>query len=308
MKAPFIFLCAEITRENALTLMRWLEDEEVTRYMRDGGDVSLHMAQVLEKVNLPVLTHLFNRNGKFYMAYDKRHVPVGFVRLAIRSAETEMVVAIGDKKNWGMRLGTSVIRESLKIAFFELRSPRVVAVVHKENRRSIGAFTGAGFRIEHETPALQRFVLTMEEYLKSIEGGAAMTSEIYITELDKMKLKKLIEEKSEYGMKPDRSLIDLDREIGRARVVDSEQLPRNVVSMHSRALLHLNGEDVDASLVYPDEADWEQNRISVLSPIGTAILGYREGDAIQWEIPSGSTVIKIKKILYQPEAAGDYHL
>jgi regulator of nucleoside diphosphate kinase len=45
-----------------------------------------------------------------------------------------------------------------------------------------------------------------------------------------------------------------------------------------------------------------------LSPIGTAIIGYGEGDNIEWEVPNGRTEILIKKILYQPEAAGDYHL
>ncbi|MEN6313620.1 MAG: nucleoside diphosphate kinase regulator [Clostridiaceae bacterium] len=308
MREPFIFLYSEITRENALVLMHWLEDHEVGRYLSDARNVSASIAQVLDRVNLPILTHLFNKDGRFYIAYDRHNVPVGFVRLVIKSAETEIVIVIGDRNNWGKHLGTGTIRESLKIAFFELRSPRVVANIHKENRRSIRAFRNAGFRMEHETSELKSFIITMEEYLKSIQEEIAASDEIYITEVDKARLKKLIDDKLYDGMKMDKSLLTLDREINRATVVDIKQLRQDVVTMNSRFLLHLNGEEMEASLVYPHEADWTEKRLSVLSPIGTAILGYSEGNSIEWEVPSGVIAIEIKKILYQPEAAGDYQL
>ncbi|MPN08809.1 Regulator of nucleoside diphosphate kinase [bioreactor metagenome] len=78
--------------------------------------------------------------------------------------------------------------------------------------------------------------------------------------------------------------------------------------MNSRVLMNLNGKDMEVSLVYPCDADWGENRLSVLSPVGTAILGYSEGDDIEWKVPSGTARITIKKLLYQPEARGDYHL
>lgn len=309
MREPFIFLCSEITRENALVLMHWLEDQEVRRYLSDARNVSAGIAQVLDRVNLPILTHLFNKDGRFYIAYDRHNVPVGFVRLVIKSAETEIVIVIGDRNNWGKRLGTGTIRESLKIAFFELRSSRVVAKIHKENKRSIRAFRSAGFRMEHETPELKSFIITMEEYLKSIQEGIARSDEIYITEVDKARLKKLIDGKLHGAAKPaDESLLALDREISRATVVAIKLLRRDVVTMNSRFLLHLDGEKMEASLVYPHQADWSLKRLSVLSPVGTAVLGYSEGNNIEWGVPSGVMAIEIKKILYQPEAAGDYHL
>ena len=78
--------------------------------------------------------------------------------------------------------------------------------------------------------------------------------------------------------------------------------------MNTRALLHLDHEDIELTLVYPEDADLAKNKMSVLSPIGTAILGYKAGDIVEWEVPSGITQIHIKGILYQPEASGDYHL
>jgi regulator of nucleoside diphosphate kinase len=61
-------------------------------------------------------------------------------------------------------------------------------------------------------------------------------------------------------------------------------------------------------VVFPSEADSEQGKISVLAPVGTALLGYRVGDTVEWVVPGGLRRLKIERILYQPEAAGDYHL
>jgi regulator of nucleoside diphosphate kinase len=62
------------------------------------------------------------------------------------------------------------------------------------------------------------------------------------------------------------------------------------------------------TLVFPQEANISQGKISVLAPIGTAMLGYRVGEVFRWKVPTGERKLKVKKILYQPEAAGDYHL
>ena len=62
------------------------------------------------------------------------------------------------------------------------------------------------------------------------------------------------------------------------------------------------------SLVFPKEADVDKGKISVLAPVGTAMIGYRVGDIIEWEVPSGLRRLKVEEVLYQPEASGDYHL
>jgi regulator of nucleoside diphosphate kinase len=60
--------------------------------------------------------------------------------------------------------------------------------------------------------------------------------------------------------------------------------------------------------VFPSEANFDEGKISVLAPVGTAMLGYRVGDSIEWEVPSGRRRLKVEELLYQPEAAGDYNL
>jgi regulator of nucleoside diphosphate kinase len=70
----------------------------------------------------------------------------------------------------------------------------------------------------------------------------------------------------------------------------------------------VSGDENTYSLVFPTEADFTQGKISVLAPIGMAILGYKLGDTIEWRVPSGMRKLKVEAILYQPEAAGHYNL
>ena len=70
----------------------------------------------------------------------------------------------------------------------------------------------------------------------------------------------------------------------------------------------VSGETNVYSLVFPTEADFSEGKISVLAPIGTAILGYKRGDTIEWPVPSGLRRLKVDQVLYQPEAAGNFSL
>jgi regulator of nucleoside diphosphate kinase len=66
------------------------------------------------------------------------------------------------------------------------------------------------------------------------------------------------------------------------------------------------GEQFECTLVYPSDVNTDKNRISVLAPIGTAIIGYRAGDTIEWPIPAGTVRLKVEEVLYQPEWEGDF--
>jgi regulator of nucleoside diphosphate kinase len=100
----------------------------------------------------------------------------------------------------------------------------------------------------------------------------------------------------------------LEEELDRADIVDPRDMPPDVITMRSTVRLKdlVNGEANTYSLVFPTEADFTQGKISVLAPIGTAILGYRRGDTIEWPVPSGLRRLKVDEILYQPEASGDF--
>jgi regulator of nucleoside diphosphate kinase len=91
-------------------------------------------------------------------------------------------------------------------------------------------------------------------------------------------------------------------------VVNPEIIPGDVVTTNSVVRIRdlESGEETTYTLVFPADARIEENRISVLSAIGTALIGYRVGDTIEWKVPSGLKRLKVEEILYQPEASGHY--
>ena len=132
---------------------------------------------------------------------------------------------------------------------------------------------------------------------------------IYITEFDLTRLEELLDKIDTEGSRDSRHLKELEDELLRAEVVEPRQIPADVVTMNSRVALKdlTTGEEIVYELVFPSDARLEDNKISILAPVGTALLGYRAGDTITWKVPGGTRKIKIIKILYQPEAAGDFH-
>ena len=303
MTPPFVSLCPEITRSDALKLMDWLEDECVTRHLSDSRHVARFIEQVIDRVQLPILTHLFNQGGRFFMAYDRDDVPVGFVRLVKAGTDCEMVLVIGNRDNWGRKLGASAIREGMKLAFFDMRAEKLIAKIHADNERSLKAFERCGFLLESQTPALHSFAMTSDRYLRLLrESPADYVADIHITEIDKARLRSLL------AFEQPSDIFELEHEIERAIVVDSRQVAQDVVTMNSRALVQLDDEKVEVALVYPEDADGSAGKLSVCSGIGTAILGYKEGDAFDWRMTNRTRHIRIEKVLYQPEAAGDLHL
>jgi len=134
---------------------------------------------------------------------------------------------------------------------------------------------------------------------------------IYVTEFDLKRLNQLVQMLEEEPEARDaRYLEELDEELHRARVVTPASIPRDVITMNSRVRMRDmdSGAEMITQLVFPGDADLKQNKISVLAPIGTALIGYRVGDTVEWQAPAGVKRMKIEEILYQPEAAGDFHL
>jgi regulator of nucleoside diphosphate kinase len=134
--------------------------------------------------------------------------------------------------------------------------------------------------------------------------------EIRITENDKKRLTELIRAAHDSAGRVRDDLKGLEDELARGVLVASEDIPGDVVTMNSKVVLVDvdTREELNFRLVFPQDADADRGLVSILAPIGTAILGYAKGDMVEWPVPSGIRRLKIKDILYQPEAAGDYHL
>lgn len=126
---------------------------------------------------------------------------------------------------------------------------------------------------------------------------------IIVSELDFARLTRLVEQ---HDLAPH----SLDSELERALLVRPSEIPPNVVTMNSEVVY----EELETRtrrtvrIVYPGDADAARGCISVLAPIGSALLGLRVGQAIIWRLPGGWRRILLLEIRYQPESAGHFHL
>jgi regulator of nucleoside diphosphate kinase len=126
--------------------------------------------------------------------------------------------------------------------------------------------------------------------------------QIFLTQNDMDRLLKLVE------AQPGKRLEKLEGELVRANVVPREEIPADVVTMNSRVVFEneTTHERREVTLVYPGSADIGAGKISVLVPIGTALLGLRVGQSIDWELPGGEKQrFRIVGVPFQPEAAGE---
>lgn len=133
---------------------------------------------------------------------------------------------------------------------------------------------------------------------------------IYITEQDMNRLRELLRITRDPFGKERPYLEGLRAELDRATVVPAEAIDGDVVTMNSTVRVRdkTGGRITTLTVVFPEDADPESDRISVVAPLGAALLGYRVGDRVSFNLPSGKRRCEIMEVLYQPEAAGDLHL
>lgn len=129
---------------------------------------------------------------------------------------------------------------------------------------------------------------------------------ITISSLDVERLEALLESPAAGAAK----VADLEAELGRAEIVAPEDMPPGVVSMNSTVRFREVSSDREfcMTLVYPKDVAGHSDRISILAPVGSALLGLSQGDSIEWPAPSGGVLqVRIEEVVYQPERAGELH-
>ncbi len=131
-----------------------------------------------------------------------------------------------------------------------------------------------------------------------------MEQKLYLTKTDLDRLESLLD-----TLAPSDNTSRLEEELARAVVVESDAIPPDVVTMNSRVRVFdkSEGRELVIALVYPSQADADAGKISVLAPVGSALLGLSTGQSIEWPMPDGRTkTLQIREVLYQPEASGDF--
>lgn len=134
------------------------------------------------------------------------------------------------------------------------------------------------------------------------------TSERILNRHDIDRIRGFLSLATETGAQKFRSLLKLKKDLATATVFDPEEIPPDVVTMNSE--MRIAGPSLDGStvvkLVFPQEAGLAQGSVSLLAPLGAALLGRRAGDSVSYVAPAGEFEIEIIAIIFQPESAGDF--
>lgn len=166
MKGSNVKLRQEVFKSDAWKIVDWLEDDKVTEYLNERQNVGQSIKQVIYRVNMPILTHLFNQDGSFFMITEKEEESIGFLRLVPKKESAEMVIVIGDREKWGQGFGTNAIFEGLKHAFFTWRVDEVIAKINFKNERSRRVFKNIGFTKDKELVSEIQYSMSIEKFLK----------------------------------------------------------------------------------------------------------------------------------------------
>jgi regulator of nucleoside diphosphate kinase len=128
---------------------------------------------------------------------------------------------------------------------------------------------------------------------------------IVVTEADARRLRRLLAARRDFALRDEAHLDELESELERALLVTADAVPPDVVVMDSAVRVRdlSNDEPREYKLVYPAEADLDAGRISVLAPLGTALLGFREGDEVEWLMPGGLRRLRIERVRSRHETA-----
>lgn len=140
---------------------------------------------------------------------------------------------------------------------------------------------------------------------KTTSAGRA----VVITEIDFDRLNQIVESRK-YRATHSVFVAGLRRELDRGTIVPALEVAKGTVTMRSRVRVRdLRARERETfTLVYPEEADIDEGKVSVLAPLGMALLGARVGEVVEVKAPGGVRRFRVEEILYQPEAAGDLHL
>lgn len=126
---------------------------------------------------------------------------------------------------------------------------------------------------------------------------------IYVTDVDWERLEALLADAQSHVRRDREHLRELAEALGRACVVACNEIPADVVTMNSQVRLRDEdaGTDMVLNLVYPESANLRRGKVSILAPIGAALLGSRVGDAVEWIVHRRLCRLHIERIMYQPK-------
>lgn len=156
----------EIFLNDAYLMADWLENEDITRFISEGNEISAEIRASLRYTTCPIVTHMFCNGGNFYMVKHNGR-SIGYLKLIDKGNRiAEIVVVIGDEAMWNQGFGTQAVKLAMAECFFNLRYESMTAVIRYENEGSHHVFRKAGFKAVRTLEASVRYLLELDQYLK----------------------------------------------------------------------------------------------------------------------------------------------
>lgn len=156
---------------DAKNIIKWLRNKDVTKFLNEDKNSAAVLEYLIETGQADLLTYHLNKNSRFFLIDTPKEDCVGFITLFTISPmqEYEVVIAIGNPKNWGKKIGYSALKSILHKVFFGWRINKLVAKIHIENERSINLFKHLSFKNNGVKNSHVIFSITFDEYLNSLK-------------------------------------------------------------------------------------------------------------------------------------------
>lgn len=140
----------DINKFDALQLIKWLNDEDVTHFMNESNLMAEQIKSILANRQEVLLTYFLNQKCHFYVI-DYNSAPIGFISLIPNvDKKYEIVIAVGEKGKWGQKIGHYSLKKAISEVKTKYKGKELIAKIDKENERSIGLFEHMGFSLEKE--------------------------------------------------------------------------------------------------------------------------------------------------------------
>ena len=142
-----INLRLNVFASDARKMIKWLNNKRITKYLNEDPNTAYMLEDIILRGRADLLTYYLNKNAKFYLIDTEEEDCVGFIALVEKKSINayEIVVAIGDVKNWGKKIGYKSVSKILSKAFFNFKVENVISKIHIKNKRSIKLFEHLGF-------------------------------------------------------------------------------------------------------------------------------------------------------------------
>lgn len=163
---------------DAKKMIKWLNNKKITKYLNEDPNTVYVLDDIISSGRADLLTYYLNKNAKFFLIDTEEEKCVGFITLVEKKHMNayEIVVAIGEVRNWGKKIGYKAVSKILNEVFFNFKIENVISKVHVKNKRSIMLFNHLGFEKLCEKNEHYVYILNKDDYVKAILSKAKVSA------------------------------------------------------------------------------------------------------------------------------------